>query len=107
MRCSLVLSLLLAVGVAACGDEPTKESPLPKPAATSDASKKPTPTAAKTTTAKKATLLSARSARASTVCTRYRTRLTAVQRQLAANPGSVVLKQRETSLKSLVADACQ
>ncbi len=102
-----VLSLVVLLGLAACGDEPTKESPLPKPAATLDASKKATPaTAAKPTNAPKARSLTARSARASTVCTRYRTKLTAVQRQLAANPGSAVLKQRQASLQSLVTDAC-
>jgi hypothetical protein len=104
MRCSL---LVLLVGLAACGDEPTKESPLPKPTPTADASKKATPTAAKPTPAKKAAPVTARSVRASTVCTRYRTRLAATQRQLAANPGSVVLKRRQASLQSLVADACQ
>ena|SRR5690242_12876137 len=107
MRWSLLLSLLVAAGVAACGDEPTKESPLPKPTPALDASKKAAPTAAKPTAAKKASPVTARSARASTVCSRYRTRLTAVQRQVAGNPGSVVLKQRQTSLQSLVADACQ
>ena len=105
MRRSL-LSLLLLASLTACGDEPTKESPLPKP--TADAAKKATPaTAAKPATAQKGRGLTARSARASTVCTRYRTRLGTVQRQLAANPGSVVLKQRQASLQSLVADACQ
>jgi hypothetical protein len=107
MRRSL-LSLVVLVGLAACGDEPTKESPLPKPAATLDAAKKATPAAAvKPTNAKKSGGLAKRSARSSTVCSRYRTRLTAVQRQLSANPGSVVLKHRQASLQSLVADACQ
>jgi hypothetical protein len=107
MRWSL-LSLLVLASLTACGDEPTKESPLPKPTATANAAKKATPaTAAKPATAQKGRGLTARSARTSTVCARYRTRLGTVQRQLAANPGSVVLKQRQASLQSLVADACQ
>jgi hypothetical protein len=105
MRRSL-LSLVVLLGLAACGDEPTKESPLPKPAATLDAKKATPPAPAKPTSAQKGRSLTARSARASTVCTRYRTKLTAVQRQLAANPGSAVLKQRQASLQSLITDAC-
>jgi hypothetical protein len=106
MRRSL-LSLVLLVGLAACGAEPTKESPLPKAAATPDAKKATLAAAAKPTNAKKAGGLAKRSARSSTVCSRYRTRLTTVQRQLSANPGSLVLKHRQASLQSLVADACQ
>ena len=90
--------------VAACGGEPTKESPVPAVAA------KPALAAAKTpaATAKKAdAVVRARSTRPSTVCTRYGARLAAAQTALTANPNSPAAKAKVASLQTLVADACE
>ena len=92
--------------VAACGGEPTKESPVPSVVA------KPALAAAKapaaTATAKKAdAVVRARSTRPSTVCTRYRARLAAAQTALTANPNSPAAKAKTASLRTLVADACE
>jgi hypothetical protein len=113
MRRSLLSLTLLALALPACGDEPTKESPVtPKTA-------KPAAAVAATTDGKagaKAGAVkpsislrsaSARSSAPSTVCTRYQTRLSAAKAKLAAAPNVAALKTKATSLQALVTDACQ
>jgi len=89
--------------LAACGDPPTKESPVPKVAAKPEMSTTQTPG----TTKKLGVALHARSAKPSTVCTRYRGQLAAAQRSTAANPSSATAKTKIKSLQTLVTDACE
>src|SRR5512141_55695 len=98
-----MLPLIALALVAACGDPPTKENPVPKVAA------KPAMAATQTaSTAKKpAAVLQTRSVKPSTVCTRYRARLATAQTSAAAHPSSATAKAKVTSLQTLVTDACQ
>lgn len=98
----LMLPLVALAVLAACGDPPTKENPVPKVAA------KPAVAATQTSAAKKPdATLRARSTKPSTVCTRYRARLAAAQTSATANPSSATAKAKITSLQTLVTDACQ
>jgi len=99
----LMLPLIALAVLAACGDPPTKENPVPKVAAKPAASTTQTPGATK----KLGAALHARSAKPSTVCTRYRARLAAAQTSAAANASSAAAKAKVTSLQTLVTDACQ
>jgi len=98
-----ILPFVVLAIVTACGDPPTKESPVPKVAAKPAMSTTQTPTATK----KVAAGVRARSARPSTVCTRYRAQLAAAQRSAAANPRSAAAKAKVASLQTLVTDACE
>ena len=98
-----ILPFVVLAILAACGDPPTKESPVPKVAAKPALSTTQTPTATK----KLAASVRGRSARPSTVCTRYRAQLAAAQRAAAANPSSATAKAKVTSLQTLVTDACE
>ena len=98
-----MLPLIALALVAACGDPPTKESPVPKVAAKPAASATQTPGATK----KPGAALHMRSAKPSTVCTRYRARLAFAQTSAAASPSSATAKRKVTSLQTLVTDACQ
>ena len=99
----IVPFVVLAILLAACGDPPTKESPVPKVAAKPEMSTTQTPSAAK----KPVATLRARSVKPSTVCTRYRAQLAAAQRSTAANPSSATAKTKIKSLQTLVTDACE
>jgi hypothetical protein len=99
-----MLPLIALTILAACGDAPTKESPVPNVAAKPAASTAQTPSAKKP--AATATL-HARSVKPSTVCTRYRAQLAAAQRSTAANPSSATAKAKVKSLQTLVTDACE
>lgn len=98
-----MLPLIALALVAACGDPPTKENPVPKVAA------KPAMAATQTASAAKkpAAALQTRSVKPSTVCTRYRARLATAQTSAAASPSSAAAKAKVTSLQTLVTDACQ
>jgi hypothetical protein len=98
-----MLPLIALAILAACGDPPTKESPVPNVAAKPAASTTQTPSAAK----KPPATLHARSVKPSTVCTRYRARLLTAQTSAAANPGSVLAKTKVKNLQTLVTDACE
>jgi hypothetical protein len=100
-----MLPLIALTILAACGDAPTKESPVPNVAAKPAASTAQTPSAAKKPAA--TATLHARSVKPSTVCTRYRARLLAAQTSATANPGSVLAKTKVKSLQTLVTDACE
>ena len=98
-----MLPLIALAVVAACGDPPTKENPVPKVAAKPAQSTTQTPDATK----KLGATLRARSAKPSTVCTRYRARLATAQTSAAAHPSSATAKAKVTSLQTLVTDACE
>jgi hypothetical protein len=115
MRRSLLSLTVLALALPACGDEPTKESPVSpktaKPAAAVAATDSAEGKAgAKAGAVKPSVLLrsaSARSLAPSTVCTRYQAQLNAAKAKLAAAPDVAALKTKITNLQTLVADACQ
>jgi hypothetical protein len=98
----VILPFVVVAIIAACGDPPTKESPLPKAAAKPALSAVQAPSPTK----KPSASVRSRSARPSTVCTRYRRQLTAADRAAGANP-TAAAKAKVTSLQTLVTDACQ
>ena len=100
-----ILPLVVLTLVAACGDPPTKENPVPKAVAKPAAAATQTPTA--TTTKKLDAVVRARSTRPSTVCTRYRAKLALAQTSAAGNGTSAAAKAKLASLRTLVADACE
>lgn len=99
----LMLPLVALAVLAACGDPPTKENPVPKVAAKPAVAATQTASSAK----KPEAALRARSTKPSTVCTRYRARLAAAQTSATANSSSATAKAKVTSLQTLVTDACQ
>lgn len=114
MRRSLLSLTVLALALPACGDEPTKESPVTpktaKAAAAVAATTADGKAGAKAGAVKPSISLrsaSARSSAPSTVCTRYQTQLNAAKAKLAAAPNVAALKTKATNLQALIADACQ
>jgi hypothetical protein len=112
MRRSLLSLTVLALALPACGDEPTKESPITpktaKPAAAVTATAGTDGKAAKAGAVKPSiSLRSARSSAPSTVCTRYQAQLNAAKAKLAAAPTVAALQTKVTNLQTLVADACE
>ncbi len=111
MRCAALIPLALLV--VACGNEPTKES------AVASAAKTATTTPTKGTATSPALARGALASKAvgvmatkriaggpSTVCAKFGAQLKVVQARRAQAPTDAALKQRETSLGALVADAC-
>ena len=98
-----MLPLVAMAVAAACSGEPTKENPVPKVAAKPALATAPTAATAKKVSA----VVRARSARPSTVCTRYRAQLALAQKSGAGTATSAAAKSKVASLRTLVADACE
>ena len=99
----LLVPLAAFALVIACGDEPTKESPLPKAAPKTATAAKAAPVAPKVTDARALN----RATKPSTVCLRYRGQLSAVRQQVQLAPASKPMQLKAANLEALAADACQ